>query len=556
MAEYKRGSRTANRYKTRSRAEPPRQRPRWRVWLRRMFVWGGAAAALLLLALGTAVYFASRSMPGYTTLMNSQVGQTIVVRARDGSEVVALGPSYGEWLYSDEIPQVMKDAMVAVEDRRFHYHFGVDPLGLARAVYVAFRNDTRVGATSTISQQLARNVFLNSNRTIDRKLREAVLAMALEWKFSKEQILELYLNKVYFGGGAYGIDSASRKFFSHSARELSTAEAAIIAGLVKAPSHYSPTADVEAAVGRANVVLDQMRKYGALGANEAAAVDVSAVKLKPQEGQNSFRYFTDYVLPQLELLLPDSTSLEPIEVWTTIDPALQRAATAAVRNNVPGGTQGALVSLDRDGAVLAMVGGTDYVATNYNRATDALRQPGSAWKLFVYLAALEAGYTPEDRVKDVPVTIGDWSPRNSNGRFVGDIDVRTAFAYSINTVAAQLGNEVGFSNVAGMARRFGITTPISTNPSMVLGTNDVRVIDLTRAFASVAAGGRSIEPYGITRVTTVSGEVIYRHEQPRSSATRSGSVRSLRWRGASASPRRFPLTPRWCSAAPKSGCST
>ena len=282
MAEYKRGSRTANRYKTRSRAEPPRQRPRWRVWLRRMFVWGGAAAALLLLALGTAVYFASRSMPGYTTLMNSQVGQTIVVRARDGSEVVALGPSYGEWLYSDEIPQVMKDAMVAVEDRRFHYHFGVDPLGLARAVYVAFRDDTRVGATSTISQQLARNVFLNSNRTIDRKLREAVLAMALEWKFSKEQILELYLNKVYFGGGAYGIDSASRKFFSHSARELSTAEAAIIAGLVKAPSHYSPTADVEAAVGRANVVLDQMRKYGALGANEAAAVDVSAVKLKPQ----------------------------------------------------------------------------------------------------------------------------------------------------------------------------------------------------------------------------------------------------------------------------------
>ena len=409
MAEYKRGSRTANRYKTRSRAEPPRQRPRWRVWLRRMFVWGGAAAALLLLALGTAVYFASRSMPGYTTLMNSQVGQTIVVRARDGSEVVALGPSYGEWLYSDEIPQVMKDAMVAVEDRRFHYHFGVDPLGLARAVYVAFRNDTRVGATSTISQQLARNVFLNSNRTIDRKLREAVLAMALEWKFSKEQILELYLNKVYFGGGAYGIDSASRKFFSHSARELSTAEAAIIAGLVKAPSHYSPTADVEAAVGRANVVLDQMRKYGALGANEAAAVDVSAVKLKPQEGQNSFRYFTDYVLPQLELLLPDSTSLEPIEVWTTIDPALQRAATAAVRNNVPGGTQGALVSLDRDGAIRALVGGTDYAKSNYNRATDATRQPGSAWKLFVYLAALEAGYTPNDGVKDVPVTIGDWS---------------------------------------------------------------------------------------------------------------------------------------------------
>src|SRR5690606_28170904 len=344
MAQQRRGTRTANRKK----APPPRQSSRWRVWLKRLFVWGGAFAALLLLALGTSVFFAARSMPGYTTLMSSQVGQTIVVRGRDGSEIVSLGPSYGEWLHADEIPQVMKDAMVAVEDRRFHSHFGIDPLGILRALYVALRDDQRVGATSTITQQLARNVFLNSNRTIDRKLREAVLAMALEWKFSKEQILELYLNKVYFGGGAYGIDSASRRFFSHSARELSTAEAAIIAGLVKAPSRYSPTADVEAAVGRANVVLDQMRKYGALGAAEAAAVDVSAVKLKQEEGLNSARYFTDYVLPQLDLLLPDG-GFEPIEVWTTLDPAMQRAATEAIRSHVPGAAQGALVALDRDG---------------------------------------------------------------------------------------------------------------------------------------------------------------------------------------------------------------
>jgi len=519
MADMRRGTRTANRPRSGPPRKPPRpmqrQVPRWRVWLKRLFVWGAAITALLLLALGTSVYFAARSMPGYTTLMNSQVGQTIVVRAKDGSEIVALGPSYGQWLYADEIPQVMKDAMVAVEDRRYYSHIGVDPLGLLRAVYVAFREDTPVRATSTISQQLARNVFLNSNRTFDRKLREAVLAMALEAKFSKEQLLELYLNKVYFGGGAYGIDSASRKFFSHSARELSTAEAAIIAGLVKAPSRYSPTADVDAAVGRANVVLEQMRRYGALGAAEAAAVDVSAVRLREEGGQNSARYFTDYVLPQLDLLLPNSAGLEPIEVWTTLDPGLQRAAAAAVENNTPGGAQGALVSLDRDGAILALVGGNDYVESNYNRATDAQRQPGSAWKLFVYLAALEAGYTPEDRVVDEPVTIGDWSPRNSSGRYAGEVDVRTAFAYSINTVAAQLGNEVGFSSVAGMARRFGITTPISTFPSMVLGSSEVRVIDLTRAFAAVAAGGRSVEPYGITRVVNAGGEVLYRHEAPR-----------------------------------------
>ena len=520
MAEQRRGTRTANRQRSGQGRppprKPPREQPRWRLWLKRIVVWGSAVAALLLLALGTSVFFAARNMPGYATLMNSQVGQTIVVRAKDGSEIVAMGPSYGQWLHSDEIPQVMKDAMVAVEDRRFHSHFGVDPIGLARAVFVSLRDDRPVRATSTISQQLARNVFLNSNRTVDRKLREAVLAMALEWKFSKEQILELYLNKVYFGGGAYGIDSASRKFFSHSARDLSTAEAAIIAGLVKAPSRYSPTADVDAAVGRANVVLDQMRRYGAIGASEAAAVDISAVKLREQGGQNSARYFTDYVLPQLDLLLPNDAGLEPIEVWTTLDPGMQRAAAAAVKGNTPAGAQGALVSLDRDGAILALVGGNDYVESNYNRATDALRQPGSAWKLVVYLAALEAGYTPDDRVVDVPVTIDGWTPRNSSGRNVGEIDVRTAFAYSINTVAAQLGNEVGFGTVASMARRFGITTPISTYPSMVLGSSEARLLDMTRAFAAVSAGGRSVEPYGILKVATTSGEVLYEHEAARS----------------------------------------
>ncbi len=455
-------------------------------------------------------------MPSFYQLRATQNAQTIVVRARDGSELVELGPSYGQWLSSNEIPEVMKDAMVAVEDRRFRSHFGIDPYGLARALYVAVTDDQRVSATSTITQQLARNVFLNSNRTLDRKLREAVLAMALEAKFSKEQILELYLNKVYFGGGAYGIDSASRKFFSHPATDLSTAEAAIIAGLVKAPSRYSPTADVDAAVGRASVVLRLMKEQGRIPQN--ATVDPSAVRLKDEVGQNSVRYFTDWALPQLDLLLPET--FEPIEVWTTLDVGMQRAATAAIQSHTPDAAQGALVSLDRGGAVLALVGGTDYVATNYNRATDALRQPGSSWKLFVYLAALEAGYTPEDRVKDVPVTLGDWSPRNSSGRNIGETDLRTAFAYSINTVAAQLGNEVGFGTVASMARRFGVTTPINTYPSMVLGSNEVRLIDMTRAFAAVADDGHSVEPYGILKVTTGEGQLLYSHEK----ATRSQLV--------------------------------
>lgn len=495
------------------------ERPRnWKsavwTWTKRLAVVGVVAGALGLIGLFTSVYFAAQSMPSFAALKQSQNGQTILVRARDGSEIVELGPSYGQWLRAEEIPQVMKDAMVSVEDHRFYSHIGVDPAGLARAVYNAMNEDRQVSATSTISQQLARNVFLNSNRTLDRKLREAVLAMALEWNFTKDQILELYLNKVYFGGGAYGIDSASRKFFSHSARELSLEEAAIIAGLVKAPSRYSPTADVEAAVGRANVVIGQMVKYGDLDPAVARQVDVEAVNLREQAGQNSIRYFTDWALPQLDLLLPSGT-FEPIEVWTTIDVGMQRAATTAVQSNVPGETQGALVSLDRDGAVLALVGGTDYVTSNYNRATDAMRQPGSSFKLFVFLAALEAGYTPDAIVNDVPVTINGWSPRNSGGAYAGEIDVRTAFAYSKNSVAAQLGNEVGFSNVASMARRFGITTQISTYPSMVLGSNEVRLLDMTRAFAAVSAGGQSVEPYGIVKVTRANGEEIYRHRVAR-----------------------------------------
>ena len=483
----------------------------WRKWLRRLFVWGLSLGLLVLGALAVAVGLQASSLPSYEELKSSQAGQTIVVRARDGTELISIGPSYGKWLSYKEISPIMRDSMIAVEDRRFRSHFGVDPIGLTRAGYLAVTTGKSIRATSTITQQLARTVFLNNSRTLGRKLREAVIALALEWKFSKDEILELYLNKVYFGGGAYGVDAASRKFFGHSASQMSTAEAAIVAGLVKAPSHYSPTADRQAAVDRATVVLGLMQINGVISMAQAQEVDFAKVVFVHETGHNSARYFTDWALPQLDLLLGENS--EAIEVWTTLDVGLQQAATDAIQRNVPGGAQGALVSMDRDGAVLAMVGGTDYVTSNYNRATNAVRQPGSAWKLFVYLAALEAGYTPNDEVVDEPVTIDGWSPRNSGGDFAGKIDVRTAFAYSKNTVAAQLGNEVGFSTVAGMARRFGISTPVSTVPSMVLGSNEVRVIDLTRAFASVSAKGQAIEPYGITKVATTSGRVLYQRQQ-------------------------------------------
>jgi len=492
----------------------PRQRSRLGRFFRWLFVWGFALFLLVAVGLAVTVGVTAQSLPSFDKLKNSSVGQQmVVVRARDGSELVTLGPSYGKWLSYDQIPQVMKDAMVSVEDKRYRSHIGVDPIGIARSFFVRVQTGHFKQGGSTITQQLARNIFLNNSRTFDRKLREVVLAMALEWNFSKDQILELYLNKVYFGGGAYGVDSASRKFFGHPGTEISLPEAAIIAGLVKAPSHYSPTADAQAAVDRAKTVLEVLQSNGTITAEQAVAADPKSVKLASEANQNSVRYFTDWALPQLDMVVSDNT--DPIEVWTTLDPAMQRAATAAIQANVPAGSQGALVSMDRDGAVLAMVGGTDYVSSNYNRAVNSVRQPGSAWKLFVYLAALEAGYKPNDKVVDEPVTIGDWSPRNSGGTYAGEIDVRTAFAYSKNTVAAKLGSEVGFGAVAGMARRFGITTPVNTLPSMVLGTSDVRLIDMTRAFAAVSARGNAIEPYGISKVTTTDGRLLYsRPAQP------------------------------------------
>ena len=363
---------------------------------------------------------------------------------------------------------------------------------------------------STITQQLARNIFLTNSRTFGRKIKEAVLALALERKFSKDQILELYLNRVYFGGGAYGIDAASRRFFNHGADRLSLGEAAIIAGLVKAPSNYSPTADVQAARGRAEVVLQAMVDNGFVDADAAANVDPARIRVTPTTAQNSVRYFTDWALPQLDTLI-DETS-EPINVYTTLDPRMQAAADRAISANTPASAQGALVSLDRDGAVRAMVGGRNYVQSIYNRATQAQRQPGSAFKLFVYLAALESGMKPTDTLVDKPVDINGWKPRNSTRTHAGPVTLREAFSRSINTISAQIGEQLGFSTIADMARRFGITTSISTYPAMVLGTSDVRLIEMTQAFASVASRGAGVTPYGITRVVTADGKQLYRHE--------------------------------------------
>lgn len=470
------------------------------------------SAVLGLLALVVAVAVAAAYLPGYGDLTKrSDLGQMIRVRAANGQVLVAIGPSFGQWLGYDRIPTEMRAAMISTEDRRFRSHIGVDPIGIGRAIVSALTKNHRVSATSTITQQLARNIFLTNNRSFGRKVKEAILALALERKFSKDQILELYLNRVYFGGGAYGIDAASRKFFGHGADHLSLGEAAIVAGLVKAPSNYSPSADVEAARERSTVVLQTMVRNGFISADAASAVDPADVRIQQTTNNNSVRYFTDWALPQLDTLI-DQTS-DPIDVWTTLDPGMQVAADKSVHANAPDGAQGALVAIDRDGAVRAMVGGKDYVNSIYNRGTQAERQPGSAFKLFVYLTALESGMKPSDTIIDEPVTIDGWSPRNSNRTNLGPVTLREAFSRSINTISAKIGQQVGFGTIADMARRFGITTPISTFPSMVLGASDVRLIDMTRAFASVANKGVAVTPYAIRKVVTADGRQLYQHDQ-------------------------------------------
>ena len=479
-------------------------------WLATAFKYGLAAAGLGLLALIVAVGVAMTSLPDYDELaQRNDLGQMIRVRAADGSILVTMGPSFGQWLPYDKIPATMRAAMISVEDKRFRGHLGVDPIGMARSIKVRFDSGQWKQGGSTITQQLARNIFLTNSRTFGRKVREGVLALALERKFSKNQLLELYLNRVYFGGGAYGIDAASRTFYGHGADQLSLGEAAIIAGLVKAPSNYSPTADVDAARGRAGVVVKSMIDNGFLPPD--AVVDAAQIRVQPATRQNSARYFTDWALPQLDTLI-DETS-EPIDVWTTLDPRMQLAADRAINANAPSGAQGALVSIDRDGAVRAMVGGRDYVTSLYNRATQAQRQPGSAFKLFVYLAALEAGRKPTDTMVDEPFEVDGWKPRNSTRSFAGPVSVREAFSRSINTISAKIGAELGVGTIADMARRFGVGTNISTYPSMVLGTSDVRLIDMTRAFASVGNRGISVMPFAIRKVVSADGRLLYQHER-------------------------------------------
>ena len=473
-------------------------------------VWGAFAGVVGLAYL-------AHDLPDLGNLAPPGTGErAILIKAADGSTLVRSGPIYGDWIDFEAMPDTLIRAFLAVEDRSFFEHGGVDGKGLARAAFTNIREGRVLSGGSTITQQLAKNLVLTSDRTIRRKAQELLLAFWLEQKFRKDQILTLYLNRVYFGGGAYGIDAAARKYFGHSARRLTIGEAALLAGLVKAPSRLAPHINPEGAWERARVVLSAMVDGGVLSLKAAAAISDKPPAIIPDRAGVHVRYFTDWIETESMRLLGKRAMGQSMIIYTTLDPDTQLKAAHALESSLAdegkthNANQGALVATDHDGAVRAMVGGRHYGSSQFNRAVQAQRQPGSAFKLFSYLAAMEMGVRPGDVYRDEPIRVGTWSPKNYTGRFDGEMTVREAFARSINTIAVKVAEETGRKRVAAMAKRLGISTPVEPLASLPLGTEEVRLIDLTSAYATVANGGHAADPYGIVEITTLSGEVLYR----------------------------------------------
>ncbi len=437
----------------------------------------------------------------------------IIILASDGSVLAEQGSFNGDDVRLAELPDYVPNAVIAIEDRRFYSHYGVDPIGLLRAAYANYSSGRVVQGGSTLTQQLAKNLFLNPDRTIERKLQEVVLAIWLESRFTKEEILQLYLNRVYFGAGATGIEKAARTYFQKSASELDIAEAATLAGVLKAPSATNPASNPKAAAERARLVLQSMADAGFITPEEAAESAGRPAEARSQPFASAKHYVVDWVNEQLPEFVKDYG--QSLVVETTIDPVLQAQAEAELRKELRaegaklGVKQGAMVIMDGGGAVLAMVGGSSYRKSQFNRVTQAKRQPGSAFKPFVFLAALERGYTPDSVEVDEPVRIGNWTPENYRKKYLGPVPLETALALSLNTIAAKLAVAVGPDAVAAVAHRLGIVSRLGKDASLALGTSEVTLLELTSAFAPFSNGGYPVAPFAVTRILTRDGRVVY-----------------------------------------------
>ncbi|PPR10795.1 MAG: Penicillin-binding protein 1A [Alphaproteobacteria bacterium MarineAlpha11_Bin1] len=481
----------------------------------RLFKWSLVCSIWGCLALAILVAWYAWDLPDIGNLSAPTRSVSITITDSGGRDIATYGDLYGEPLRLADVPPYLVQAIIATEDRRFFSHSGFDPVALVRALVVNLRAGRVQQGGSTLTQQLAKNIFLKPDRTLRRKVQELLLAFWLEANFSKEQIFTLYINRVYLGAGTYGVDAAARRYFSISARSVSLHQAAVIAGLLKAPSRYSPLRSVKAAEDRANVVLRMMVRSGFLDKKTAQEVGTRRLTVVSHSGRRrTARYFSDWALERVNSFIGRAEN--DLIVHTTMDARSQKIAQSRLeavlkrqgkKRNI---SQAALVSMSQSGAVRALVGGRDYSSSQYNRASQSRRQPGSAFKVFVYLAAIESGMSPQDTLIDGPLKIGKWNPRNYGGGYEGVVTIKDALLRSINTVAIKISEKVGRQKVINMARRLGITSPLKSHPSLALGASEVSLLELTAAYGVIANGGIAVWPHAITEIRTRSGEVLYR----------------------------------------------
>lgn len=482
-------------------------------WGRRLLMWAATLAVWAAIGLAGVVAYYAHDLPDIDQVTAPTRRPSVQFVSADGQVFAAFGDLYGESLDLADMAPTIAQAVLATEDRRFFSHFGVDIFGLARAVFVNLRAGHVVQGGSTITQQLAKNLFLKPDRTMKRKVQEVLMALWLEKRFSKQQLLTLYLNRVYLGSGAFGVDAAAKRYFDVSARRAGLYQSAVIAGLLKAPSRYSPLNDPEASHRRAVEVLNNMVEAGYIDQKTADMAALGGAAQAVKRPAPAGRYFADWALSRLDGI--SELAGRDVVVRTTLDLGLQRKVEQQLQTLLSGPgakanvSQGAVVVMSPDGAVRALAGGKDYDDSQFNRATQALRQPGSAFKPFVYLAAMEQGLEPQDVYDDAPIKLGNWSPGNYNGRFEGQVSLRHAFANSTNTVAVRLIEDVGPGRVVATAHKLGITSTLGKDASLALGTSETTLLELTQAYAPFANGGYGITAYGIDSVTSPEGQVLW-----------------------------------------------
>jgi penicillin-binding protein 1A len=475
-------------------------------WCFVLGVWGFMGVA------GLFAFYASQ-LPPIDQLAVPKRPPNIAILAIDGTLMANRGDTGGAAIHLSELPPYLPQAFVSIEDRRFYDHFGIDPVGISRAIVRDLTGAGGMQGGSTLTQQLAKNLFLTQERTLSRKIQEAILALWLERKYSKDQILELYLNRVYFGSGAYGVEAAAQKYFGKSAKMVTLSEAAVLAGLMKSPARLAPNHNIKAANERAAQVIAAMAEQGHITEAMAKLALSTPAQLARQKGSGSINYAADYVMDMLDDTVGAIDG--DIVVSTTLDPRLQAAGERALTDELNakgakfGVEQGALVALDPEGAVKALIGGRNYADSQFDRAVSAKRQPGSAFKPFVYLAALERGLTPDSVREDAPITIKGWNPENYSREYLGEVTLTTALSKSLNTVAVRLGQEVGPKAVVRTAHRLGIASDLEPNASIALGTSEVTPLELVTAYAAFANGGIGVQPHVITRVRSANGKQLY-----------------------------------------------